>query len=324
MSALHDLVADVVSGTPQGPDGIDVLWSTLHELGLTTIGVPEEAGGSGGTAAELSEVVEALAQHGRRVPLAEAAVVSWVLAAAGHEPVRLGTPVIVDDPAGPTVLPAVPWARWASHVLLVSGDGVALADLGADGVVLDPGVDVAVAPLDRVTLPGTATTPLPDPPDPEEILARLALLRSAAMVGAARGAYALTRTHVRTRHQFGRPLVAVPAVATALATLRVQVIQAESALAIARDDSGTARRYPSAVAARVVCGGVATEVARTSHQLHGAMGITEEYALHHLTRALWADRDADLPEERWAERLGELVLDGGEDHLWSELTATRT
>lgn len=61
--------------------------------------------------------------------------------------------------------------------------------------------------------------------------------------------------------------------------------------------------------------------ARLASLLHGAIGITQEYALHPLTRALWALRDADLPDEQWATTLGALVLDGAEPRLWDELTA---
>lgn len=64
----------------------------------------------------------------------------------------------------------------------------------------------------------------------------------------------------------------------------------------------------------------AGEVAQLAHQPHGAIGITREYRLHPLARALWAGRDVDLPEDRWARLLGDSVLVGGERALWEELT----
>lgn len=64
MSDLRDLVRDVAR------DSGDV-WATLDELGLSTIGVPEELGGSGGGTPELAEVAEVLGEHGVTVPFAE-------------------------------------------------------------------------------------------------------------------------------------------------------------------------------------------------------------------------------------------------------------
>ncbi|MEU7811803.1 acyl-CoA dehydrogenase family protein [Pseudonocardia sp. NPDC049154] len=304
MSELRELVRDVVGGGGE-------VWKTLTELGLTTIGVPEEAGGSGGTLHDLVEVAEALGEHGVAVPFAEHATACRAL--AGHrEPPALGT-VAVGRP-GRVV---APWASRASHLVLLSPDGTATVSTPV-GRVVTPGTDPAGQPLDEVEV---QTGRLLTGVDSAQVLTRLALLRAATLVGALRGAYLLTREHVRTREQFGRPLVKLPAVATALARLRVELLQAETALAAALDLAETPRARDAAATARVVCGSAATEGARIAHQLHGALGITQEYALHPLTRLLWATRDADLPEHDWAALLGRRVADGGEEVLWDELTA---
>lgn len=316
MSELRDLVRDVVSG---GGDP----WETLTDLGLTTVGVAEEAGGSGGEMSDLVEIAESLAEHGAGTPLAEHATACWAMAGSGALP-TLGTVAYTTHPPSRTLRLTVPWAAApASHVIVLGTNGPpSVLDTGGEGVRITPGSDVAGQPLDRLEAPAADLVPLTGV-ESEAVSAHLALLRSAAMVGATRGAYRLTRDHVRTREQFGRPLVALPAVGTALARFRVEIIQAEAALAMALADAGTPRAYPAASAARIVCGAAATEAAQLAHQLHGAIGITQEYGLHPLTRLLWALRDADRPEEHWATVLGEHVLAGGETHLWNELTAVR-
>ena len=223
------LVADLMRERPTG-DG-DGLWEIVVDLGLDGIGVPEEAGGSGGSLADLAAAVTEFAARGVDLPLAAVAVGSW-----------------------------------AAHT-------------GADA---------------------------------EAQAARLAVLRAAAMAGAARGAYELTRDHLRTRQQFGKPLVALPTVAGSLATMRVAVLQAEAAVAgaLAAADS----KVPGHTAA-------ATSVAERAHQLHGAIGTTREYSLHHLTRMLWALRDVDFPEQAWSAGLGTRALTAGEDQVWNVLTA---
>lgn len=316
MSELRDLVRDVVSGG--GPP-----WETLTELGLTTVGVAEQAGGSGGELGDLVEIAESLAEHGAGTPLAEHATACWAMAGSGALP-TLGTITYAADPPSGTLRLTVPWAATpASHVIVLAEHGPAtVLDTGSAGVVITPGTDAAGQPLDQLEAPAAALVPLAGV-ETETVSARLALLRSAAMVGAARGAYGLTRDHVRIREQFGRPLVKVPSVGMALARFRVEIIQAEAAMASALADAGTPRAYLAAAAARVVCGGAATEAAQLAHQLHGATGITQEYGLHPLTRLLWALRDADRTAEHWATVLGERVLAAGESHLWNELTAVR-
>lgn len=324
---VTEIVRDLRAGTAADTvtDTATQLWDVLEDTGLARIGVPEDLGGPGGTVEDVLVVVRTLAEHGVLHPLVESATADWVLVGAGRGPVGRCT-LVCPDPAevaggGPL---EVPWGRWATHLLVVGagdgeGAGALLHDLGAPGTVVEHGVDVAGAPSDRVS-PAAPPQPVAVTPPVDRVRARAALLRCAVLVGATTGAYALTRSFVRERHQFGEPLVAIPAVATALATVRAGVIQAETALTRARalhDGPGG----PDAVAvARVVCGAAATETARVTHQLHGAMGITEEYPLHRFTRILWAARDADLAEHRWAELLGTGAM-RGEQTLWDDLTA---
>ncbi|HVW42764.1 MAG TPA: acyl-CoA dehydrogenase family protein [Amycolatopsis sp.] len=305
---LRALVADIVSREPES------LWDTLGEVGLTTIGIPEEHGGAGGGLAELATVAGALAEHGVNVPLIDFNTGRWAARDAAAGEVTVGRA----GPAGATVLAA--WARSASRlVLLVDGqERAGLIDLGAPGVTVTTGAGPLGEHLDRVTVPDAGTAEPVSGPSATEILTRLGILRSAALAGATRGAYRLTRKYLREREQFGKPLVRIPSVATAMAAMRVEVIQAETALERALE-SETA---DAAAVARVLTGQAASTVARAAHQLHGAMGITREYPLHRLTRYLWAWRDADAAEVDWASRLADRVIEGGEEFMWAELTAT--
>ena len=58
-----------------------------------------------------------------------------------------------------------------------------------------------------------------------------------------------------------------------------------------------------------------------AHQLHGAIGVTEEYQLHYFTRQLWAGRDEFGTEREWNELVGRAALQQGPDGLWPFLTA---
>ncbi|MGH8195325.1 MAG: acyl-CoA dehydrogenase family protein [Woeseiaceae bacterium] len=134
---------------------------------------------------------------------------------------------------------------------------------------------------------------------------------------------ASTRDHVRSREQFGAPLIRIPAVAAALATFRKQLLLAETAVARTLDTVRGRDASPdleAAAVARVIAGASATEAARIAHQLHGALGITREAGLHRLTTRLWAWQDAITSQRMCARHLGEMALACGEEEVWSRLT----
>jgi alkylation response protein AidB-like acyl-CoA dehydrogenase len=64
----------------------------------------------------------------------------------------------------------------------------------------------------------------------------------------------------------------------------------------------------------------AARVGALAHQVHGAIGFTEEHPLRHSTTRLWAWRDEAGNEEEWSAGLGRHVLDAGADGLWPLIT----
>uniref|UniRef100_UPI0019532B43 acyl-CoA dehydrogenase family protein n=1 Tax=Enterobacter hormaechei TaxID=158836 RepID=UPI0019532B43 len=77
--------------------------------------------------------------------------------------------------------------------------------------------------------------------------------------------------------------------------------------------------YEAAVA-RIRCSEAARLGAAIAHQVHGAIGVTDEHMLHHFTRRLWLWRLEFGAEAWWAEELGARVLAAGGDELWPLLT----
>jgi enoyl-CoA hydratase/carnithine racemase len=167
---------------------------------------------------------------------------------------------------------------------------------------------------------------LPEAALAADVIERLALARSAALLGSAYGAYELTRRYVTEREQFGAPLIKIPAVAAAVAQMSVRIRTTQSAVdravALCTDpDAAPLRRFGAVASARITAAGMATHLARTAHQLHGAVGVTREYGLHRHTRKLWAWRDADAAERTWSSQLGATVLSVNEGTLWDQISA---
>ncbi|MET9258996.1 acyl-CoA dehydrogenase family protein [Amycolatopsis sp. NPDC004079] len=210
---------------------------------------------------------------------------------------RAGTPLSTVDAIA--VHPAAQgiWAPIAD--VHVAADGSAFAEAGRD-----------LADRPYSLLPPTEI--------PLRLTALSEVLRLQEMLGAAQGAVAEARRYVTERVQFGKPLIAIPAVRTTLGHLKVDVRQLETVTHEVRSRlSGDDGALAFALAtAREVAATAVPRIAQTAHQLHGAMGVTYEAALHWRTRLLWADCDEGA---RWGDD-GADAVPVEESVLWS-LTA---
>jgi acyl-CoA dehydrogenase len=82
---------------------------------------------------------------------------------------------------------------------------------------------------------------------------------------------------------------------------------------------------PFAVAlAKSRSGEAAGQVAAVCHQVHGAMGFTQEHPLHFASRRLWAWRDEWGAEAYWQERIGRLICAEGSHGFWPILADGRS
>lgn len=279
-------------------------WATAVELGWTAVGTPESDGGSGGTFADLATLVRAAGRHACAVPLAEVAVARSLGVA---DAVAAIAPDLTLSNGMATASVDVGWPGMYESVVL----------LGPDAAVRVPAVwgtswrDVAGRPRARVEIVDVAAEVVAVQGDP---VARLTVLRVFAALGVVAGLCELTRQHVTTRVQFGRPLVRLQAVAHGLATMEAERILLEVAASAALELA------PERVAAAAtLLDDIATKVARLAHQLHGAMGITRESPLHRYTTLLWSLRDEIGPRRRWASELYDRVGTDTET-LWNAAT----
>ena len=76
-----------------------------------------------------------------------------------------------------------------------------------------------------------------------------------------------------------------------------------------------------AAAVKIRCAEAATAAASIAHQAHGAIGFSQEYPLHLLTRRLWAWRDENGSEAELAGDLAKWACDLPEGGFWPALTS---
>jgi acyl-CoA dehydrogenase len=329
MSEFARELTDLIRNLAADAGDTDSVWGQVCELGLAGIGMPEDKGGSGGSLADLVVVVRELARAGLSTPIVEASTSSYAVdAAAGEsfETIVVAPDLDVSSNAVTANLTQVPFADRATGLVIVTASSVVTVPLAGESVTVEPSHDIADLPDARVNLAGASVAHISGGPGAAQVIDRLALTRSAALLGTAWGAYELTRKYVMEREQFGAPLVKIPAVSTTLAQMAVRTRFAQSALdrataACADAHTPELDRFGAVSAARINAATAATLVARTSHQLHGAVGITAEYDLHRYTSKLWALRDADESEFAYCGRLGARVREKGEIELWDSISA---
>ena len=146
------------------------------------------------------------------------------------------------------------------------------------------------------------------------------------MAGAMGQALALSIDHVNTRQQFGRPLGKFQAVQQSLAVMACEVRAVEAAAAALAARLDAAGLDPSAAdfeiaAAKLRANRAVGIVTAIAHQVHGAIGFTEEYDLHRVTVPLMRWRGMHGNDAFWAARLGRQVAALGGRGLWGAMTA---
>jgi acyl-CoA dehydrogenase len=318
-------------------DGWDaVLWQALEDTGLTLAGSPEDAGGSGGDLAAAADIAVAAGAAAAPVPLAETLAAGMLLAQAGAE-IPPG-PLTLAVAAGRGVpLRRVPYGRLATTV--AAGSGEARTGFGPNGDWLaviprpagvTPGRNLAGEPRDEVSLdPGVEVREVPGG-TADYARRLLRLFRSLLIAGAAQRALDLTVAYVNEREQFGRALARFPTVQQEIARMagEVALISAATQAAVAAEqaagpDTGGAGALSAVVAAKAQASDSAGTVAAIAHQLHGAIGTTEEHRLRLTTTRLWSWRDEDGTAAECSAELGQAALDAARPGggLWAWLVA---
>ena len=314
------------------------LWATMESAELPRVSVSEDAGGAGGTVSDLAAVLRVAGRYAAPVPFAETALLAnWLLAGAGlelpHGPLAVfpGAPLSAQRSGSGWVVSGVrarvPWARIATRLVgLAESDGqllVVMVDPGACQIA--PGRNLAGEPRDHVTLrqvPALLAAPAAAGVTACTLRQRAALGRALLMAGALERALEISVAYAKQRVQFGRPIAQFQAMQQELARAGGEVAVAVAAALLA---AGAVERRGDALtevaAAKICAANAAREVALIAHQVHGAIGVTNEYPLHHSTLRLWSWRDEDGNEVEWSMALGREVQQQGADALWPLLTS---
>jgi len=312
------------------------LWQVCEDAGLPAALLPESAGGTGIAFKQGMRLVRRLGYHAAPLPLAETMLANLVwhdaggTAPQGSVCVVPGESIALHRSGARWTLRGtaqrVPWGRTADRLLLEAcdADGVRrlallasewLPSAGSGAVRNLAGEPRETLCLDEVVVGEDAIRPsLPTP-----LFAAGALLRAQQMAGAMERTLDFALDYAMERKQFGRPIGKFQAIQHMLAEAAGHYAAAVAAADLGADAWGSAQFEFAAAIAKSRVGEAAGRVAAIVHQVHGAMGFTQEHPLHFSTRRLWSWRDEFGSEAHWQAQLGRLVCGAGGEALWPAL-----
>jgi len=285
-----------------------LVWDALEQAGYGSL--------SELAPADALAVLTVAGEHAAPVPLAEATLAGWLLGQApvGTASVPVAGELRLDgDRLSGTV--RVPWGRVVERVVAVA-DGQAVTVATASAGRIERHANIAGEPRDRLVFEGAPAEDVR--PAACDLRERGALARSAQMAGALAGMARLSVAYAGERRQFGRPIAAFQAVQQHLVLIAQESCLAGAAVEGAASTLGAFE----IAAAKAAVSRAAVTATRSAHQVHGAMGMTQEYRLHHFSRRLWAWRSEFGDEQHWASELGRALHRAGAEQLYPAITGT--
>lgn len=353
MSELNDMVVESASRvfsdacTARLYEGIEDgswparLWQVAEEAGLTSA-IESEGDGSQCLPIEvLTSIARTAGAFAVPIPIVETLLSQVALSAAGlavpDGPLAFG-PGLASDTlelqrnGGNWLLTGklqrIPWGRHVKGIVAIARCGASHATVCIPAPKPSSlGLNYASEPRDNFSFHALllADSSVGDEGkgfDADTLYFQAALWRSAQMTGAMQTALDLTLRYATEREQFGRPIGKFQAVQQQVAMMASQVAASTASVeaAVAAVSNGNpAGLAVAATKARV--SEAAGHALAISHQVHGAIGFTREYALHRSTRRLMAWRDEFGSETEWSKWIGSTVASVGGEKLWAFVTA---
>lgn len=323
------------------PGDAEADWAYGAEQGWLMAGLPEEAGGLGGSDADSAVIAEELGRALVRSAFVESGMVAahilLAVSAERAEEVAMGgaQPLLAhDEPAmRGRYLDIATTADESDDCWKLTGRKSALVGKASSFIVSarlpDQRLGLFEVALDAATLrsfdtiDGRAGGELTLGASPAglllcgdeaeaalfEAIDRTLVLESAEALGAMEAAFDMTRDYLMTRKQYGQLIGEFQALRHRIADMFIELEQARSILQVglaglASGDREQRARLAAATRARVAQAG--QFVCGNAIQLHGGIGVTDEYPVGHFFKRITAFANRHGGEARQVERFAGL------------------
>ena len=268
------------------------IWAEISALGWPGLLVAEENGGSGLGMAELCALVEELGRGLVPEPVAVVAIAAPYLPSGELEAVLAGQgivlPALTGDGAPATTFADgklngttrfVIGATGADGFLVDTASGLAFAKADASGVSIRTTPTRDGGEVGAVTFEDTPAALLQG--EAGTLRENLSLAQSAYLFGAMARLFEITLDYLSTRKQFGTYIGSFQALQHRAVDLKIQISLSRAVLddAIAAVEDGVNDATRSATIARATArvARAAMKIVQECVQMHGAIGVTDEY-----------------------------------------------
>lgn len=354
MSELHTMLSDSVSRLFEKLVNSDAVreqpaclsashWQTVEDFGLADLLLPEAENGFNGGWQDAGILFRLLGAYAIPLPIGETVIAKKLLYDAGATPSSvsaLANPAAIsiancqnatltatkdsEDWRFSGTLDCVPWGSQVSLILVGTehqGNKVIALLKPDDAVSIERGKNCAEESRDRLTFEqAPLSVILPVAAQQLSLLNAGLLLRTGQIAGALESMLELSTNYVSERKQFGRAIAKFQVIQHDLARLAEQtaMVSCVSQVACRAADFDNADFEITAAKLRANHS-IATSTS-IAHQVHGAIGFTEEHDLHYFTQRLFAWRSEFATDRILAGKLGRLVLSMQQNSLWHFLT----
>ena len=279
--------------------------------------IGEAEGGFGGTWEDALIVFRLAGFNALAIPVVESILAAFVSQrTTGRGTVAGRTTGIIEDGRFAGEIDGICQGQGADYLVAPHPEGgsIVLALEGHDLAELRNVAGEMRQSLSLVDVPVTITK--------GDIFVLGALARAAQIAGALDAALGKSVDYANERKQFGKNLAQFQAVQQNLATFACEAAAANcAAMGAAQALDRNADSVFEVAAAKLRANRAVGAGTALAHQVHGAIGFTEEYPLHPLTRRLWAWRSEFGNDSRWSELLGARITARGANNFWADLTA---
>lgn len=291
-------------------------WSAISDVELPGLLLSEDHGGFGGTWEDAVLVFRLAGCHALALPVAEAVIAAHLSGRNdGRGTIASGTQGTLQGGRFSGTISSICYPQGAEYVVAPAPDGGSMVVEVPDSA-LTLSASLAGEPRGAVTLESAAAQAVPG-----DVFALGALARTAQIAGALDAALAMSVDYANQRHQFGRALGKFQAVQQSLATFACEAAAANcAAIGVAQAMARGSAPYEIA-AAKLRANRAVGVGAALAHQVHGAIGFTQDYALHPFTRRLWAWRSEFGNDAYWSALLGAQIIARGAETFWADITA---
>jgi acyl-CoA dehydrogenase len=291
-------------------------WSAIAEVELPGLLLSETQGGFGGSWEDAVLVFRLAGYHALALPVAEAVIAAHLSGRSdGRGTIASGADGNFADGRFTGTITGICYPQGADYVVAPCPAGGAMV-LEVAAETLAHSQSIAGEPRGLATLSSINAQAVPG-----DVVALGALARTAQIAGALDASLAMSVDYANQRQQFGRALAKFQAVQQSLATFACEAAAANcAAIGVAQAMARGSAPYEVA-AAKLRANRAVGVSAALAHQVHGAIGFTQDYALHPFTRRLWAWRSEFGNDAFWSSILGPQIIARGADNFWGDIAA---